>query len=136
MRKVVFARWEVSSMTRKSKAVIALEEQLKEERRRNMLLGKLVMAFAQGTAKYICTVLDDTGEKYKLYSFPNNPRHRTVGLALLTADGHPTCWIADVFDSTYRWPMWVDYEINQYRQWFIRYLSGAEMLERELMWEG
>lgn len=104
-------------MPRKSAAVLALEERLQEERRRNVLLGKFAKALVQKKAERVAVIIHQ-GEAWQLWSFPNNPRHGTVGLILLTEDGMPTMYAADVFDSTFQWPEWARDAVHKFVQKF------------------
>jgi len=107
-------------MPRKSKTVVELENRLAAAEHYNMLLRKLVAALMQDKARFLCAAYDDIGDRYELYAFPNNPRHNTWALALLTEDGEPTRWIADVLDEQFRWPQWVEHEVGYYRMLIIR----------------
>lgn len=113
-------------MPRKSAAVIALEERLQQERNYNMLLSKFAKALVQKKAERVAVIIE-RGEAWQLWSFPNNPRHGTVGLILLTEDGTPTMYAADVFDSTFQWPEWAQNAVNKfYREFYAKWQAKRE----------
>jgi len=116
-----------------SKTVPELEASLETEKRRNMLLSELIAALVKKKAE--CRVIWHQGKAWKLLQFPNPVnqvgKQKTIWLALLTEEGYPTCWIANILDTDFEWPDWARDQIERMRELYVSIFGIGGRTTRE-----